>query len=222
MYCIERGGSNQFKCLVEGQPFTDVVSQALQVAQSGVSLVAMIDVLLDAQLLEEQHTADAQENLLLEAVLPVTAIKSMGDGLVELGVHLVVGVKKIELHTADVDAPNVCMHLIVHIWNVDDHRRAVLVHLLLNWQRTEVLCFVVGNLLSVHCQALCEIAIAIEEADGTHIDVGVGCFLHIVTGQHTEAAAVYLQGRVDAVLHAEVGNGGTLMVRLHIHILAEV
>ena len=113
------------------------------------------------------------------------------------------------------------MDVVVEIGNIDDHRCAVLVHLLLDGERAKVLCLVVGNLLAIHCEALCEVAVAIEETNGTHIDIGVGCFLDVVAGKHTQTAAVDLQGRVDAVLHAEVGYRGTCVVGLHIHILTE-
>ena len=92
----------------------------------------------------------------------------------------------------------------VHIGNIDDHRSAILVHLLFDRQRTEVLSLVVGNLLPIHRKALGKVTIAIEDADSTHIDVGVGCFLHVVASQHAKTAAVNLQGRMDAILHAEI------------------
>ena len=99
-----------------------------------MALVAVIDVLLDAKLLEQQHTADAEQNLLLQTILPVAAIEGMSDGLVELGVHLVVGIEQIEFHATYIDAPNVCMHMIVHIRNVNNHWRAIFVHLLFDGQ----------------------------------------------------------------------------------------
>ena len=113
------------------------------------------------------------------------------------------------------------MNLIVGVGHVDDHRVAVLVELAHDGQRREVLRLVVGYLLSVHRQALCEVAEAIEETYGTHVDIRVGSLLDIVAGQHAETARVNLQGRMDTVLHAEVGHRRTIGVGLHIHILAE-
>ena len=112
--------------------------------------------------------------------------------------------------------------MIVDVGHVDDHRCAVFVHLLLNGKRAEVLCLVVGYLLSVHGEALREIAEAIQETYGTHIDVGVGSLFYVVAGQHAETAAIDFQGRMDAVLHAEVGYGGTFLVWLHVHVVAEL
>ena len=219
---IESAGANQLHSLVERQMLLlDIVAEALQVAECGMSLVAVVDVLLDAQLLQRQHASDAQQDLLLQAVLPVAAIERVGDGLVELGVHLVVGVEQIELDASDVHTPHVCVYHIVRIGHVDHHRLSVLVELAHNGQVGEVLCLVFSNLLSVHRQALCEIAEAIEESHGTHVDVRVAGLLQIVACQHAKAAAVDLQGRVHAVLHREIGHRGALLVGLHVHIGAE-
>ena len=113
------------------------------------------------------------------------------------------------------------MNLIVGIGHIDHHRIAVFVELTLNRQRAEVLHIVVGNLLTVHRQALREVATTIEETDGAHIDVRVGSLFHIVTGQHTQTARIDLQGGVDTILHTEVCHRRTFGVRLHVHILAE-
>ena len=91
----------------------------------------MIDIFLDAQLLEQQHTTDTQQNLLLQTVLPVTAIEAVRDGLVEVRVHLVVGIQQVELHTTYIDTPYISVNLIVGVRNVDNHRIAVLVQLTL-------------------------------------------------------------------------------------------
>ncbi len=187
-----------------------------------MALVAMIDILLDAQLLQQQHTTDTEQNFLLQSVLPVTTIKAVSDRLVELGVHLVVGVQQIELYSTNVDTPYISVNHIVCIGYVNDQRRAVFIELALNGQRTEVLSLVVGNLLSVHRQALREVAETIEETNSTHIDVRVGSFLHIVASEHSQTATVDLQGRVDTVLHAEVCHRRTLGIGLHVHILTEL
>ena len=72
---VEAAGTDQFERLVEAQAFVDVVAQALQVAQGSVALVAVVDVLLDAQALQQQHAADAEQYLLLQTVLPVATIE---------------------------------------------------------------------------------------------------------------------------------------------------
>ena len=184
---IETAGTNQFQSLVEGQSvFLDIVAQALQVAEGSMTLVAMVNILLDAEFLQQQHTSDAEQNLLFQTVLPVTAIEAVGDGLVEVGVHLIVGIEQIEFHTTHIYTPDIGMHLVVGVRHVDDERITLTVELALDGQIVEILRLVVSNLLSVHRQALCEITETIEETDGTHIDVGVGSLLHVVTGKHTQ------------------------------------
>ena len=132
---IETTGANQLKSLVERQTILlDVVAQTLQVAECGVTLVAMIDVFLDAELLQQQHTTDTQQNLLFQTVLPVTTIERVCDGLVEVGVHFIVGIEQVQLHTTDVHTPYVSVNHIIGVRNVNNQRIAVLVHLTLDGQ----------------------------------------------------------------------------------------
>ena len=145
----------------------------------------------------------------------------MGDGAVELRVHLIVGVEQIELDAAHVDTPHVGVHHVVHIGHLNHHGVAILVELAHNGQTGKVLGLVVGYLLAVHRQALGEVAETVEEAHRAHVDIRVAGLLQIVAGQHAQTAGVDLQGRVHAVLHREVGHGGTLLVGSHVHIGAE-
>ena len=57
---VEAAGTHQLQGLIERQMlFLDIVNQTLQVTQGCMALVAVIDVFLDAQLLQQQHAADA-------------------------------------------------------------------------------------------------------------------------------------------------------------------
>ena len=49
-----------------------------------MTLVAVVYILCDTHSLEGEHTTDTEEDLLLEAVLPVTTIELEGDGAVKL------------------------------------------------------------------------------------------------------------------------------------------
>ena len=151
-----------------------------------MTLVAVVDVLLDAELLECEDTTDTEENLLLQAVLVVATVEGVCDRLVELRVKLVVGVEEVELDAAYVHHPYIGVNLIVHVRHVDNHWLAVLVEHALYRERVEVLCVVLGNLLTVHRESLLEVAIAIEETYTAHVNVGVGSLLHVVAGEHTE------------------------------------
>ena len=65
VYGIKGRSTDNLESLVECQAFANVVAKTLQVAECGMTLVAMINILLDAKLLEQQHTADTEQNLLL-------------------------------------------------------------------------------------------------------------------------------------------------------------
>ena len=219
---IERRGAHQLHGLVEGEAVLDVVAQALEVAQGGVALVAVVDVLLDAEFLEHEGAADAEQDLLLQAVLVVAAVKVVGDGAVILGVHLVVRVQQVEFDASHVHVPDKGVDLVVLVGDIDHQLVAVGVELALDGQRVEILCVIFGYLLTVHRQRLREVAEAIEQADTTEIDVGVGSLLEVVAGQHAQAAAVDLQHLVEAKLHAEVGHGRARLVDFLVHVLAKL
>ena len=179
---VETAGTHQFHSLVEGETFLDVVHQTLQVAECGMSLVTVIDILLDTEFLQCEHTADTQQDFLLQTVFPVATIQRVRDGFVELGVHFIITIKQIQFDTTYIHTPYIGMHLVVDIGHIHNHRRTVLVELALDGQRMEVLCVIDGNLLTVHRQTLLEVTVAIQETHGTHIHVGIGSLLQIVTG----------------------------------------
>ena len=82
---IERRSANQLESLVEVQAILlDIVAETLQVAESCMTLVAVINLLLDTHLLQCEHTTDTEQNLLLQTVLPVTTVERVSDRTVEL------------------------------------------------------------------------------------------------------------------------------------------
>ena len=87
----------------------------------------MIYILLDAELLEQQHTTDTEKYLLLQTVLPVTTVERVSNRLIELRVHLVVGIKQIKLNTTNISHPYRSMYLIVGVRNVNNQRISVIV-----------------------------------------------------------------------------------------------
>ena len=208
--------------MVEGETFADIINETLDIAEGCMAFVAMVNILFDTELLEKQHAADAKEDLLLETILPVATIEGVGDGTVVIRVEVIVGVEEVEFHAADIDAPYVSMNLIVHVGYVDDKGLAVGIHLLFDGQTAEVLGFVVGNLLTIHAEGLCEIAKTIKESYSHHIDIGVTGFLNVVACEDTETAGVDLQDLVQAILHAEIGHGSAIGARLHVHVCAEL
>ena len=186
-----------------------------------MSLVAVVNILLDAELLQGEDTTDTEEILLLHAVFPVAAVEGVGDAAVVFGVHLVVGVEQIEGNATDIDAPDERMYREVGERYVDYNLIAIGIQHTLDGHAVEVLRFVVGNLLSVHRKGLAEIAIAVKETDGAHIYIGVGGFLDIVAGQNAKTTGIDLDIVVHAVFHAEIGYGSALGVGLLVHVGTE-
>ena len=222
MHSVQRRGTHQLDGLVVGQSFSHIVADALHVDEGCMSLVAVINVLLDTQLLQRQDTADTQQDFLLQTVLPVATIQLVGDAAVELAVQVIVRIQQIERHAAHIDTPYVGMHIVIQVRNVDDDLLAILIQHAVDGQLTEVLSLIVGNLLTVHGQSLREIAVTVEEAHATHVDVAVRSLFQVVAGQYAQTTGIYFEHMRQAILHAEVGYRRTLLVGLHIHIVAEL
>ena len=145
----------------------------------------------------------------------------MSDWFVKLGVQLIVGIKQVELYTSHIYAPNISVNLIVSVRNFYHQWIALFVKLTFDGECTEVLRLIISNLLSVHRQALCKISEAIQEANGTHIYIRIRCLFHIVAGKHTKTTTIYLQRRMDTILHAEISHRRTFVIGLYVHILTE-
>ena len=218
---VEAGSAYQFEGYVEVKVLLlHVVDQALEVEQRGVPFVAVVELGIDAELLEHQDAADTEKILLLDTVLPVAAVELVGDRAVELGVHLKVGIHEVEVHAAHVHAPYMAVNRASGVRHLENHGVAVLHHLL-DRELVEVLSLIVGDLLAVNAQRLGEITVAVKEADGGHRDAAVGSLLDIVAGEHAEAAGVDFQRVAQAVLHREVGDGGDVGAHRLGHILLE-
>ena len=187
-----------------------------------MTLVAVIDIFLDTQLLERQRTADAEHDLLLDAVLPVAAVELVRHAAVPFRVQLVVRVQQVQLDATHVHLPQVRIHLTAGIRNSHHERRAVRVLHLLDRQVVEVLRLVVGDLLPFRAQRLGEVAVAVEETDGGHVHVAVRRLFQVVTCQDAQTAAVDLQHVAQTVFHREICNGRAFLVWFHFHVGLEL
>ena len=182
----------------------------------------MVNVLLDAEFVEREHTADAEEIFLLDAVFPVTAIEAVSDAAVVFGVEFVVSVEEVERDATHVGSPECGVHHEVGVGHIHDDLIAVGVEDAFDGEAVKVLGFIVRNLLSVHGERLSEVAVAIEEADSHHVHVAVRSLLEVVTGEDAETAGVNLQHVRETIFHAEVSHGSAFGIGLHVHVLAEV
>ena len=150
MYSVKRRSTNHFQCFIECHAAFYEITQTLYVAQSSMSFVTVVYVFLDTQLLQQQHTADTQQNFLFQTIFPVTTIQLVSDRTVELTVHFIICIQQIQRYTTYIDSPYVCMYVIVQIRYVQYHRLVVFIFHTFQRQAAEVLCLVVGNLLSIH------------------------------------------------------------------------
>ena len=114
------------------------------------------------------------------------------------------------------------MNIIIEVGHVHDDLLAILVEHAVDRQLAEVLRFVVGYLLSIHGQGLREVTVTIKEAHAAHVDVAVRSLFQVVAGQYAQTTGIYFEHMRQAVLHAEVGYRRTLLVGLHVHIVAEL
>ena len=146
---VEPAGAYNFECLLEREVFTfDKVEEALQSHKGSVSLVAMVNIFFDTQFVECNDTTHTEQNFLLDTVFPITSVELVGDLTVPFGVHLVVGVEKVEVDTPYSHFPEVCLDNTFRIRHFDNHRCAISVLDLRERQIGEILRLVVGNLLS--------------------------------------------------------------------------
>ena len=221
---VDRGGADELESFVEGKTFAlDVVQEALYAHEGSVTFVHVVDVLRDAEAVEEEHTTDTEEVLLLHTVLPVTAIELVCDGAVPFAILWDVSVEEVEADTADVHLPYMAVYGVTSIGHLEDEGRlSVLFEDLLDGKLGEVLSFVVRLLLAFGAEALGEVAVAIEEADGGEADVAVTGFLEVVTGEDAKTAGIDLEDIRQTVLHAEVGDGGAYCVCRLVYVGLEV
>ena len=85
VYGVETCGFNQFKCYIEAQVVVlYVFNKTLEVEQGCVSLVAVIQLCVDAQSTEHHDAADTEQVFLFDAVFPIATIKFVCDWTVEL------------------------------------------------------------------------------------------------------------------------------------------
>ena len=145
----------------------------------------------------------------------------MGYRPVEFRIHIVIGIQKIQFNTSYIHSPYGSIYLIIQIRYFYNHRVAIGIQLTFNRQATEILCFVICNLLPVHGQSLRKITITIKETDCTHIYVAIGSLFQIITGQYSQTTGIYLQHVIQTVLHTEISYRRTCLVRLYVHVFTE-
>ena len=85
----------------------------------------------------------------------------------------------------------------------------------------EVLSIVPGHLVAVGGQNLRKVAETVQKSHRHQVYIHVAGFLEIVTGEDPQAAGVDFQGCIQAVFHAEIGDGRGGPFRLGGHVGVE-
>ena len=154
------------------------------------------------------HAADAEQQLLVEAVLLGAAVQTVGDLAVVVGVALDVGVEQQQRHAADPGHPDPSDEG-RSAGHLDRHRGARAVGLPEQGQRQLVgVEDRIGLLLpALARERLLEVAVHVQQADAHQRDAQVAGGLEVVAGQDAEAAGVLRQHGGDAELRGEVGDG---------------
>ena len=191
----------------------DELVDPLDAEEAGVALVGVVDVRRrragqPRPQPQRADAADAEQELLLEALLAAAAVEPLGDDPGGVVVAGDVGVEEQQRHPADLGLPHVGPQV-----TAARQRRGVMTHglaVLVAQQGQRKAVRVedrVGLLLPpLAVEALLEVAGLVEEtdADDRHAEVGGG--LEVVAGEDPEAARVLRQRRGDAELGAEVGD----------------
>ena len=166
-----------------------------------MTLVGVEHVGLDAERPQRPHAADAQHDLLAQAVVLVAAVEAVGDVDAVGAVAVDVGVEQVQRDATDVGPPDVGPHGLAG--EVDGDLDAGV-------GQAERAGREVGDALllpAVGVEALAEVALGVEQADGDERHAEVRRRLEVVTGEHAEAAGVLRERLADAELGGEVGHG---------------
>ncbi len=152
--------------------------------------------------------ADAEQHLLLEALLTTAAVEAVGDVAGGLVVAGDVGVEQQQRDAAHLGAQHVGAQLAAAGQvEGDDAGLAVVLAQQAQGQAVGVEDRVGLLLPAVAVEALLEVAGLVEEADADDRDAEVGGGLEVVAGEDAETAGVLRQHLGDAELGAEVGDG---------------
>ncbi len=91
---------------IEARAVLDQIADPLQDHEGGVALVQMEHAGLVAQRLERPHSADAQDDLLLDARLAIAAVEPRGELAIPRRVFLEIRVEEVERDPAEAHAPD--------------------------------------------------------------------------------------------------------------------
>ena len=187
-----------------------LLAEEFQRQECGVPFVHVEDRRVDAQFAHEPYAADAEEDLLADAVRLIAAVHMGGEVAVELAVLRQVGVEQEERHASDPDRP--CLELNIRIADrhaADDPVALLVVH------RTERQAGRIERRVEFLLPALvagllAEVPLTVEDADAVEGDAEVAGGFCMVAGEDAEAAGIDAEAFMQAELGAEICHRGML------------
>ena len=191
-----RLGLGEGEAVVEHEP-----ADALEGEEAGVALVDVEDLGKPVERLEGPHAADAEQDLLADALLDATAVETVGDEADVVGVLVDVGVEQEQRDAADPGLPQAGLHRGAGDVDGDadvghrDHGHGVGV------EAGEALLLPAPDV-----EALAEVAVVVEEPDAGERQAQLVGRLQVVAGQHAEATRVLGEGGGHAELGGEVAD----------------
>ena len=171
----------------------DECTHALDRQERGVPFVHVEDVRLDAERGERTHAANAEQQLLTDAMRAVAGVERVGQPF---------GFEQVERDAADVLAPDGCVNRVAVELDVDVHG---LPH---ETGSRRIDRLVPLGLPAGVVDALVEVAGAVEQPDADERDPELRRGFQVVAGEHAEAARVDRQLVGERELHREVGDVG--------------
>ena len=190
----------------------DELRHPLEALETGVALVRVVHVGRraageGAERADGAHAADAEQQLLQQAVLAAAAVEAVGDAAHLLGVRRRLGVEEQQRDAPDVGDPHAGVQLpVARQVERDLDGGAVAVAQQGQAEAVGVEQRVGLALPAVVADRLAEVAGAVEEADAGERHAQVGRALEVVAREDAEAARVLGERAVDAELGREVGD----------------
>jgi len=198
-----------FLGFLEGESrFLHQEADALQGHEGGVALVHMADIGPQAEAFEGAQAADAEDDLLLDARLLVSAVELVGDLAIARLVLRRVGVEEVERDASDIHPPDPERDLPLREVHRNEDRLAGVVGFELDRKIVEVVVGVGLLLPPVGVQVLAEVSLLVEQADADERDAQLARRLEVVARENAEASGVDRQAFRQAELHGEVGDPG--------------
>ena len=198
------------------------VTNTLYTDKCSVALVAVVNLLLDTHLCEGADTTDAEQDLLLQTVLPIATIEVVSYLTILLQVSLVVGIEQVQRSTTNLATPYAGAQSTAWKCHLGSYPRAILLTNREDRQLKEVLCLVSSLLRTLCRKTLGKVSVAIQKTYGHHWGISIRSLLQVVAGQDSKTSRVDLQRVVQTILHREVSNLRSLWIWLLVHILLEL